>query len=494
MKRFLLFILISVFVSLPFLGLAQDAVSQQTNFNIEAAQDLYQRTEISAILIKVSPTAYWYVDKSWWQDLAAKEQGAIEQSLNSLSEEFEDNIHPNLTRTFGSEWTPGIDKDTRVTILIHPMKKTSGGYSDTSDEYPKIQIPNSNEREMIYLNSQYIGDSNKARVFLAHELMHLITFNQKDKINNIPEDVWLNEARADYSATFLGYDKNYEGSNLQQRVRDFWEKPSDSLTEWREIAADYGAANLFIQYLVDHYGINILVDSLKIKKTGIDSLNFVLSQGGFKTDFAKIFTDWTVALLLNDCQLSEKYCYYNANLKNFRITPLINYLPFTGQSTLSVTNSTKDWSGNWHRFVGGQGTLTVQFKVNKGVIFKVPYIMQDLEGNYSLENLLINEMGGGEIIIDDFGAKYASLTIIPLAQNKISGFSGIQPSYSFFWSASTKEQTLEEPPAKPIINTEKEKQIAVLKAQIMAIQLKIIELLKQLIQLLLTELSSSANM
>src|SRR3989338_8800735 len=115
MKIFLFFIFISAFAGLPFLGLAQqDVINQQTNFNIEASKDLSQRTEISAILIGVSPAAYWYADKSWWQDLAAKEQAEIEQSLGLLAEEFEENIYPNLTRTFGSEWIPGIDKDTRI--------------------------------------------------------------------------------------------------------------------------------------------------------------------------------------------------------------------------------------------------------------------------------------------------------------------------------------------------------------------------------------------
>ena len=438
MKKFFLTITL-IFLSLPLFSQAQDILGQEINFNIESSYDFSQRTELTAILIKLSPTSYWYADNNWWKKLTSEQQEEINQSLISLTAEFEEKIYPTLTRTFGSEWSPGVDKDTRITVLIHPMTKGTGGYTDTSDEYPKAQIPESNEREMIYLNAQYIN-TDYAKSFLAHEFTHLITFNQKNKTYNVSEDVWLNEARAEYAPTLLGYDEEYEGSNLQRRVKDFLDKPVDSLTEWRDAPADYGVINLFTQYLVDHYGVNILADSLKMRKTGIESLNAVLSQQGFKTEFSQIFTDWTIATLINDCQVAEKYCYYNQNLKNLRITPLINYLPFIGQSTLSVNNTTKDWVGNWHKFIGGQGTLKLEFKGNSEIKFRVPYLIQDAKGNFLIGDLALDENQNGEIIIEDFGSQNISLTIIPIAQDKTSGFASLEPSRMFFWSASTQEK------------------------------------------------------
>ncbi|MBA7633724.1 hypothetical protein ES703_41295 [subsurface metagenome] len=439
MKRFLFLTIISIFLFLPHFSEAQDVLGQNTRFDIEPPFDLSERTELTATLIRLSPTAYWYLDTSFWENLSTEGQEQVNQSLDSLTEEFEWQIYPTLTRTFGSEWIPGIDKDTRITVLIHPMRKGTGGYTDTSDEYPQAQIPESNEREMLYLNSQYIN-TDYAKSFLAHEFIHLITFNQKNRTYNVSEDIWLNEARAEYAPTLLGYDKEYQGSNLQRRVKDFLDKPSDSLTEWQETSADYGIANLFIQYLVDHYGIQILTDSLKIRETGIESINAILSQRGFKEDFAQIFTDWTITILINDCQISEKYCYFNQNLKNLRITPLINYLPFVGQSTLSVNNTTKDWTGNWHKFVGGQGTLNLEFQGSNGMKFKIPYIIQDAQGNFSIDNLTLDHNQEGEIFISDFGSENISLTIIPIAQNKIAGFSSLEPVRTFFWLASTQEK------------------------------------------------------
>lgn len=439
MKKTLILTIISIFLVLPLFSQAQDVLDQEETFNVESSHDFSQRTELLATLIKISPTVYWYIDNNWWEDLDTEQQEEVRQSLNSLTEEFEINIYSTLTRTFGSEWSPGIDKDTRITVLFHPMKKGTGGYNNTADEYPKVQIPKSNEREMVYLNTQYIN-TDYVKSFLAHEFTHLITFNQKNRAYNVSEDIWLNEARAEYAPTLLGYDREYEGSNLQRRVKDFLDKPSDSLTEWRETPADYGVINVFIQYLVDHYGVQILADSLKIRETGIKSINTILSQRGFKEDFTQIFTDWTVTVLINDCQVSEKYCYFNQNLKNLRITPLINYLPFVGQSTLSVNNTTKDWAGNWHKFVGGQGTLNLEFKGSGGMKFKVPYIIQDAQGNFSINNLTLDQNQEGEIFISDFGSENISLSIIPIAQNKFADFSSLELARSFFWSASTQEK------------------------------------------------------
>ncbi|OGZ20037.1 MAG: hypothetical protein A2654_02370 [Candidatus Nealsonbacteria bacterium RIFCSPHIGHO2_01_FULL_43_31] len=438
LKLSIIFITLFFFI-LPLFAEAQEILGQQAVFNIEASYDLFQRSTLSATLLRISPTAYWYVDTKFWEGLTPEQQIEINQSLSLLAEEFETNIYSKLTRTFGSEWSPGIDKDTRITILMHQMQKTTGGYGDTADEYPKVQIPESNEREMIYLNTQHINTP-YIKSFLAHEFIHLITFNQKNKKYGVSEDIWLNEARAEYAPTFLGYDDNYEGSNLQRRVRDFLDKPSDSLTEWRETSADYGVANLFIQYLVDHYGLQVLSDSLGKKETGIKSINLVLSQRGFQENFADIFTNWSIAVLINNCQISEKYCYYNKNLKDFRITPLINYLPFVGESTLSVTNTTKDWSGNWHKFIGGKGALTLDFTGPQGVIFSIPYLINRSNGEIIIDNLSLNALRGGKIFVPDFGSESVALTIIPITETKIAEFLNIEPSRTFSWTASTKAE------------------------------------------------------
>jgi peptidoglycan hydrolase-like protein with peptidoglycan-binding domain len=441
------FFTISIFSVLFFASavFAQPELGSRQNFNIQSNYDISNRDDLQAILIKNSLSAYWYVDAEFWEGLTEAEKQRTGDNMEILISEFETNIFPIITDTFGQVRSPGIDNDTRITLLFHPMKEGVGGYTNTADGYLKIQLPESNEREMVYINAGYLN-SEIMKSFLAHELVHLITFNQKEISRGTSEDIWLNEARAEYAPTLLGYDDNYEGSNLQNRVKEFLSRPSDSLTEWRESPTDYGVANLFIQYLVDHYGIGILVDSLQSNKTGIASLNSALAIRGFNKNFEQIFKDWIITVLVNDCRIGENYCYFNENLKNLRITPLMNYLPLIGDSTLSVTNSTKDWSGIWHKFIGGKGTLKIDFAwVGTIGANSISYIVQYADGNIIVNELKDINTQGGKISIPQFGSQVISLTIMPVSKIKTSGFGNIEASRMFSWSASTIEQNTESP-------------------------------------------------
>jgi len=289
---------------------------------------------------------------------------------------------------------------------------------------------------MLYLNAEYIT-SPLAKSFLAHEFVHLITFNQKERKYKAKEDVWLNEARAEYAPTLLGYDDQYVGSYFQDRVNTFLRNPSDSITEWKGVSADYGALSMFVHYLVEKYGIEILVDSLHSNKTGIASINEALVKNGFQKSFSDIFTDWAIAVLANDCSLGREYCFKNKNLLNIRVTPLINFLPLRGKSSLGVNQTTKNWTGNWFKFIGGKGVLKIKFIGNPQNLFRVPYLLRDISGNWSLGFFDLDKEQRGEITVPEIGESITSVTIIPLAETKISDFSDSEPEIPFFWEAST---------------------------------------------------------
>ncbi len=425
-----------IFLTIPFFANAI-YTGQEDNFFVDSTYDLSQRSQITATLQRISLKGYFYIDNDWWNTLNYSRKNEVKLALDSLVTEFDYKIYPILTSNFGFEWKPGIDDDRHITILIHPMVKEAGGYFNNGDEYPRAQNPKSNEREMIYLNTDYITEP-ISKSYLAHEFTHLITFNQKNKKYGVEEETWLNEARAEYAPTLVGYDDVYDGSNLERRVKKFLEKPSDSITEWQNASADYGGLNLFTQYLVEQYGIEVLVDSLKSKEAGIKSLNKALEKNDFDIDFSQIFTDWTITVLANDCSLGEKYCYENKNLKNLRIIPSINFLPLKGKSTLGVSQTTKNWSGNWFKFIGGKkGTLKIEFIGNPENLFKVPYFSKNISGESSLNFFKLNEYQRGEILVSGFGTDISSVTIIPTIQSKVSGFSDQESAFPFFWEAST---------------------------------------------------------
>ena len=447
---------------------AADVVGERRTFFVDQSYDFSGRKEITAILVKASSKLYFYIDEDWWN---SSSQSDVLQALDNLGREFDQNIYPTIVNIFGSEWNPGIDNKSQITVLIHPMLETFGGYFRSNDEYFRIQVGDSNEREMLYFNAKHITAS-LAKSFLAHELVHLITFNQKEKIYNVTEEVWLNEARAEYVSTLLGYDETLDGSNLERRIRDFFENPSDSIIEWQNKKADYGVVNLFTQYLVDHYGINVLVDALRSSETGIESINYALGKNNFKEDFSQIFIDWTITVLINDCNYGPKYCYLNKNLRTFHITPRINFLPLSGESTLTLTDLTKQWVGNWYKIIGGRGTLKFSFLGNPGTAFKIPYITINQARSYNVKFLELDKDRKGEVRVENFGTEITGIIIIPSLSDQIES-SDVSSYYFFSWTASI-ERSNEDELIKQFLG-----QIEALKKEIIRVQAQIQAILNQ---------------
>ena len=343
------FSILFFFLAVPALVLA-DSVGDRRSFFVDPSYDELKRNELEATLRVANSKAYFYIEETWWNSQKPEDQAQIQSFFVNLATEFEQKIYPTLTNTFGSEWNPGIDNQGPITILLHAMRDDAGGYTNYGDEYPRVQVPRSNEREMVYLSVKATrGPFLKS--FLSHEFLHLITFNQKEKIRKVSEEVWLNEVRAEYAPTLMGYDATYEDSNLKRRVNNFLDKPSNALTEWENKTYDYGIANLFAQYLVDQYGKEVLVDSLKSSKVGIASLNEALAKGAFQEDFSQVFTNWVITLFLNDCTYGARYCYHNPHLVNFRVIPQTNFFPSIGENILVLNNATQDWTGNWYKIV-----------------------------------------------------------------------------------------------------------------------------------------------
>jgi hypothetical protein len=469
--RFKIIFIGIVFLILPFFVSA----SLPRTFFIGEEFDLHRRDTVSAALIQTSPKLYFYIDQAWWNTQTPEEQRIIRDALSTLDQEFRNNIHPRLTAVFGFEPRPGIDRDYRITILIHPMLREIGGYFSSADGFPRIKAPRSNEREMVYLNALHIR-TEIMRDILAHEFIHLITFNQKNIIRRVSEEIWLNDVRAEFAATLLGYNDVFRSSSLEKRMRIFLRNSTNSLTEWQEELADYGIVNLFAHYLVDHYGVRILVDSLHSNKVGIASINYALAKNGFQTDFAQIFTDFKIAVLINDCNLGRRFCFLHPFLRDFRITPRLNFLPFIGESVLQLSDRTTYWAGNWHRITGGKRVLKLEFDGDDRVGFRVPYLLCPHQGNCSLNFLELDRNQRGKITITGFNERYTSLTIMPSIQSKISKFNGKEENYLFNWRATAVEKTEEEKEAE--LRKQLLAQIEFLKSEIARLEAEIKAILK----------------
>ena len=405
-----------------------DNYGAQKTFNVDKSYDTSNRTKISSTLVWAGGKIYFYVDDAWWANLTAVQKSSYSTSFQALDTEFSKTIYPKLTTLYGTDVNPMVDRGGKITVLVHPMVKDAGGYINTGDGYSKSLVPTSNEREMVYMNTRFI-DSALAKAYLAHEFTHLITFNQKDLLRDVTEDIWLNEARADYASTILGYDSPYAGGNFEQRVTSYAADSGKSLTEWLNKPANYGAAHLFMQYIVDQYGTKILADSMASSKVGIAAINYALAKNNYNIDFNHVFRNWLIALTVNDCSLGSQYCYRYAPLANFRITPRINYLPTSDQASLSVMYNTSYFAGNWQKIVGGAGDLTLEISSPETANFWVPYLLCYAKGGECMVgDLDLDENGKAVLKLPKFGSQYASLTLMPFATGKITGFNTLNAS------------------------------------------------------------------
>jgi hypothetical protein len=376
------------------------------SFFVASAYDVKNRQEIEAKLLLESDRAYFYIEEAYFNDLDTRDQQTVKDIFSSLSEIFDNEIYPKTTALFGDVWNPGIDKDPKITILFTTMIEQAGGYFRSEDEAGLENNSLSNEREMIYLNVSYLQD-HRLKGYLAHELQHLITYNQKERIQEKEEDVWLNELRSEYIATYLGYDKeNYQASNLKRRVDKFLQYPSDSLTEWQSRIYDYPSINLFAQYLADHYGDNFFRHMIASDKTGIASINDAFKQLKINQTFSNAFGNWLVALYLNDTTEDIHYGYVNPLLKTLKVTPTAKY-NVLGNATLTRSGLMKEWTPFWYE-INTQGNddnkVTISFK-------------GDTPRGFFKAKVLKIDSRGDRIISDwDIGNQESKLTIEHLGQ------------------------------------------------------------------------------
>ena len=248
-------------------------------FNISDIQNRNYYT-VTATIRKVTDHAYWYVQNGQPYDASA---------VTQLANAFEDKIYTNDHAVFGSEWTPGVDNDPRITVLFAPLRGAGGSFS-AADEYTREVNPFSNEREMIYVSTA-LG-WNGLEGTLAHEFQHMIHWHE-----HANQDIWLNEGASVLAMALNGYDVLGVDS-------DFMRTPNTQLNAWQPSPSmarpNYGAAFLFLDYLREHYGGDKIIRAITVApETDTRAIDSALASLGYKERFADVFKNWTLANLLD---------------------------------------------------------------------------------------------------------------------------------------------------------------------------------------------------
>ena len=206
---------------------------------------------ISATIRIVTEHAKWWVQDEVNVDVSALRQNATY---------FESNIYPTNRRLYGSEWSPGIDGDPRVNVMVARIPGAAAGYFNSSDELPLWVNEFSSEREMVYLNSLAArAGSSYLNSILAHEFCHMIQFGRAKR-----SSIWFNEGQAQLCEAANGFPV--------QHAQTFLRLPDTQLNDWPELEqsqAYYGEAYLFLEFLRQQAGGDDLINAFIDK--GIDT-------------------------------------------------------------------------------------------------------------------------------------------------------------------------------------------------------------------------------
>lgn len=322
-----------------------DALGQQQSFFVDSAYDHVGANSVPATLRAAGQHAYFYVDDRYWASLDLNQQQRFSIGLNGLISEFDTVIYPRSTQFWGSENIPGNDRDDRVFILFEWLNDGSGGYFQTINNYTRDVAPESNVHEMFYIDASSVVNG-LAKNFIAHELQHLISFNQKEIRRNVRDTVWLNEGRGEYSGTVVGYNSPFNGSMLQRRAFEFLRTPSDSLVEWPNTSADYGIIAVFMQYLSDQYGPGTVAATIRTATIGTASIDDALSTSGTSERFDDVFVNWMLAVILNDRSQDSRYGYSSDGMRALRVTPMTR-LQLGSMRRVDFSTTLKEWQPFW---------------------------------------------------------------------------------------------------------------------------------------------------
>jgi len=259
--------------------------------------DAKKNVRVSATLRILTDHSKWWIENGVTVDLAA---------VQTTATTFENKIYPADRAAYGSEWSPGIDGDPRIDILVARIPGRAAGYFSSADELPAWINEFSAEREMIYVNAaapRFATDYFYS--VLAHEFCHMIQFNKRAR-----SIVWFNEGHAQLCERFAGYASGFDQLFLRQ--------PDTQLNDWSDLDKDatlhYGAAVLFLEFLREHAGGDDLMNALLAH--GVDTplaIDAVLKGRG-QPGMDEQFADFVAANALIGANPDPKYAYASTRL------------------------------------------------------------------------------------------------------------------------------------------------------------------------------------
>ncbi|MBN1679143.1 MAG: immune inhibitor A [Anaerolineae bacterium] len=292
--------------------------------------------------------AYFWFERSMLVDAA---------ELEWATRFFEERIWPLNNTIYGDEWNPGIDGDPRIHIVnqsgVDADSSIMGAF-DPRDQCPAMLCPQSNQREIIYINLIKAPlSSQEYLATLAHEHQHLIQHHMDGN-----EDRWLNEGLSQLAEHFNGFHPQYiAGPSMRDLLRD----PDHHLNGWTtdrgQQSRYYGASYLFMLYLYERFGLDFIRTLASDSYDGLAAVQNALTITGQGLTVDEVFADWIVANLLDDPYVGGgRYFYQTLDLPQ-RIQPVaLDGL----QADFEYTDSINQYGADYLS-LSTPGTYDIQF-------------------------------------------------------------------------------------------------------------------------------------
>ena len=224
--------------------------------------DTAELRQLTARLEYITPHVYFWIEEGIRFD---------SQDVRRLSETFETEIYPTNRAFFGSEWTPGVDGDEHIFIVLAKgIGRNVAGMFSSSDQVPSQVVRGSNGHEMFFLSGDNIDLADEFTYsVLAHEFQHMIHWNLDRN-----ETSWINEGFSEVAQRI----NNYTVGFLPQ---SYLSNPDLQLNDWPDdgnSGANYGASFLFLTYFLDRFGEETTQALVAHLDNGMASIDAVLTE------------------------------------------------------------------------------------------------------------------------------------------------------------------------------------------------------------------------
>ncbi|MGD2166201.1 MAG: immune inhibitor A [Anaerolineae bacterium] len=294
-----------------------------------------------------------WVEEGVWHDV---------RLLEGAAQLFETRTYVRNRAAFGSEWSPGIDNDPRVTILhATSLGEDILGYTSSLDEYPKSTFPQSNEAEMITVNLETVEIGTPSYdALLAREFAHLIQCNLDRN-----EERWVKEGLTELAAVLNGFDPD----NLRQA---YLQSPDVPFAPWTDATNQRGAALLFLSHFHQRFGDEGTRLLTAEPGNGVRGFESVLDKLGAQLTFDGLVTDWLATTYLDSVSEDKgsRYAYERFDLN--RPEPSAFYDAYPAETHTTVHQLGADYvvlqgSGDIHIRFAGQKETSLLGGVSLGI-------------------------------------------------------------------------------------------------------------------------------